>query len=143
MSILTVVKSYTELAMPNKNRIKGSRRYFLYPRARLTAIGYALRGLRDLFKAEANAKIHALATIAAIAAGWLRHISRPQWTAIVFAIALVWMAEAFNTAIEQLCDIWCGGAFDPRIGRIKDLSAGAVLVASVATVVIAAFVFCS
>lgn len=48
---------------------------------------------------------------------------------------LVWLAEAFNTAVEGLCDR-IHPEFDPAIGRIKDLGAGGVLVASIAAALI-------
>lgn len=50
-------------------------------------------------------------------------------------MTLVWATEALNTAIEELCDCVSPG-FDPAIGRVKDLAAGAVLVAAVAAALI-------
>ncbi len=62
-------------------------------------------------------------------------LSLAEWCWLVLAIALVWLAEAFNTAIEDICDRICPD-FDPAIGRIKDLAAGGVLVASLAAATI-------
>ena len=121
--------------------MKPSTRHPLHPRERIASIGHALRGLRNLFKAEPNTKIHALATVVVIVAGFVRHVSRLQWTALVLTITLVWMTEAFNTAIERLCDLWCGGEYHPQVKLIKDISAGAVLLVSAASVVIALLVF--
>jgi diacylglycerol kinase (ATP) len=56
------------------------------------------------------------------------------------AIALVWVAEAFNSALEALADAVHPNR-DPRVGRSKDLAAGAVLVAAIASAVIGALVF--
>jgi diacylglycerol kinase (ATP) len=53
----------------------------------------------------------------------------------VFAIAFVWVTEAMNTAVEELCDFVSPGFAYP-IGRVKDLAAGAVLAASLAAAVI-------
>jgi diacylglycerol kinase (ATP) len=50
--------------------------------------------------------------------------------ALAIVIALVWMAEAFNTAVEMLCDLWCENKYHPQVKIIKDISAGAVLVAA-------------
>ncbi len=57
-----------------------------------------------------------------------------------FAIALVWVTEALNTAIEFLAD---AAVPDPHslIKHAKDVAAGAVLLASVAATVIGALVF--
>ena len=59
----------------------------------------------------------------------------------LFPIALVWMAEAFNTCIEMLCDLWCKGEYHPQIKRIKDISAAAVLFISIAAAVTGAIIF--
>lgn len=53
----------------------------------------------------------------------------------VVAAALVWMAEAINTAFEALCDHLHPG-FDPAIGHVKDIAAGAVLVTAIAAALI-------
>lgn len=58
-----------------------------------------------------------------------------DWRWLVLAMAMVWLAEAFNTAIEELCDRIEPG-FDLVIGRIKDIAAGAVLIASLAAALI-------
>lgn len=70
----------------------------------------------------------------AIAAGLLFHFTFGEWLAVVVCIGLVVSCEMLNTCIERLCDL-CGTRYDERIRYIKDLSAGAVLVASVAALV--------
>src|SRR4051812_22088700 len=97
--------------------------------SRKSSIVYAIRGIVQVFRKEPNAKIHALTTLAVIVAGILRHIHPIQWIALVFAIGLVWMAEVFNTCIEELANFACDGKWHPAIKNVKDLSAGAVLVA--------------
>ncbi|WP_313537709.1 diacylglycerol kinase family protein [Sphingomonas sp.] len=103
--------------------------------ARLKSFRYAIRGLRMLVREEHNARVHLAASLGVLAAGALLRLSWDEWRWIVLAIALVWLAEAFNTAIEDLCDRFCPD-FDPAIGRIKDLAAGGVLVASLAAAAI-------
>ncbi|WP_260927146.1 diacylglycerol kinase family protein [Novosphingobium sp. 9] len=99
--------------------------------SRLRSFVFAWNGLRWLVRSEHNARVHLAASIATAAAGLILQISASDWRWLFLAMALVWLAEAFNTAIEQLCNRIEPG-FDPVIGRIKDVSAGAVLVASVA-----------
>jgi diacylglycerol kinase (ATP) len=103
--------------------------------ARLKSFVYAARGLRWLVQDEHNARIHLAASIAVVAAGAVLRVSLAEWRWLVLAIALVWMTEAFNTMVEELCDK-VQPEFDPVIGRIKDIAAGAVLVASLAAGVI-------
>jgi diacylglycerol kinase (ATP) len=52
-----------------------------------------------------------------------------QWSLIAIAIGLVWAAELFNTAIESLADAITIDEH-PLIRNAKDVSASAVLVAS-------------
>lgn len=100
-------------------------------RARLKSFIYAGRGLRWLVQDEHNAWLHLAASVTVIVAGIALHISLNDWRWLVLAIALVWVTEAMNTAVEELCDR-VSPEFDPSIGRVKDLVAGAVLAASLA-----------
>jgi len=100
-------------------------------RTRLKSFTYAGRGLRWLVQDEHNAWLHLVASVTVIVAGIALHISLNDWRWLVFAIALVWVTEAMNTAVEELCDR-VSPEFDPSIGRVKDLAAGAVLAASLA-----------
>lgn len=104
-------------------------------RARLKSFIFAGRGLRSLMQDEHNAWLHLAASLAVIAAGLLLRISAADWRWLVLAIAIVWLAETFNTAIEELCD-YVNPEFAPAIGRVKDLAAGAVLVASITAALI-------
>ncbi|SFK41310.1 diacylglycerol kinase (ATP) [Sphingomonas sp. NFR04] len=103
--------------------------------ARLKSFRYAIRGMRVLVREEHNARVHLAASLCAVATGAVLQLSVGEWRWLVLAIALVWLAEAFNTAIEDLCDRICPN-FDPAVGRIKDLAAGGVLVASLAAAAI-------
>ncbi len=104
-------------------------------RSRFKSFGYALSGLGLLLKAEHNAWIHLAATIAVIVVSFALGISVSDWRWIVLAIGLVWSGEAFNTAIEGLCDIVSPG-FDERIRVVKDVAAGGVLVFAAAAALI-------
>lgn len=105
------------------------------------SIRFALNGIKLMFKSEPNAKLHAVATVIVVAFGILRHINNIQWTAILFAIGMVWVTEALNTCIEKLCDFSCENKIHPAIKTIKDIAAGAVLIAAIVSVTIAVFVF--
>ena len=82
------------------------------------------------------------AALAAIPAALiLRKLGLSQyWALLVFAIALVWVSETLNTAIEFLAD---AAVPDPHslIKHAKDVAAGAVLLASLAALAIGALVF--
>lgn len=93
-----------------------------------------------LLRTEANARIHAAATVIVVVAGFAFGISRGEWCAVVAAIGLVWTAEGLNTALEAIVDL-VSPEIHPLAGRAKDLAAGAVLLATFAAVVIGLLVF--
>lgn len=62
-------------------------------------------------------------------------------TALVLIVSFgVLIAEIFNTAIEKICDI-IQPEFDKRIGFIKDISAGAVILTAILSVVVGILVY--
>jgi diacylglycerol kinase len=101
---------------------------------------YAFLGICWVFKSENNARVHLLATVTAVTAGLYTHISGSEWLWILISITLVWVLEILNTAIEQLVDI-VSPEYNKEAGKIKDLCAGAVLVAAVFSVVCACIIF--
>ncbi|HNR68686.1 MAG TPA: diacylglycerol kinase family protein [bacterium] len=109
-------------------------------RTRLSSFKYAGRGFLQMLCSQQNAWIHALATVAVIAAGFWTGLDAVEWCLIVLAIVLVWMAESFNTALEFLADA-AMPQYHPLIGKAKDVAAGAVLIVSLGAVVIAGLVF--
>lgn len=79
-----------------------------------------------------------LAALAVVAGAWLG-LSRDAWATLVGAIALVLVAEALNTAIEETVDL-ARPELDPGARRAKDVAAAGVLLASVAAAVVGALV---
>jgi len=110
-------------------------------RARAGSFRYALRGLAHLFVQEHNMRIHLAATVVAVTAGFIKGLGPKEWVAICIAIALVWITEALNTAVEMMCDLFGRNMYHPSIKIIKDVAAAAVLIAALLSVVIAFFVF--
>ena len=109
-------------------------------RDRIESFRHALRGFAQLLRSEPNAWIHAFATFLAISMGFALGISRGEWLAVVLAMALVWSAEALNTAIEALCDV-VSPDHDPRIRIAKDAAACAVLLSALGALVVGLLVF--
>lgn len=109
-------------------------------RERLRSFGYAGRGIALLLVHEPNARIHLVATVAAAALGAWLGLPAGEWCWIALAIGLVWVAEGMNSALEALADA-VHPDYDARVGRAKDVAAGAVLVAAIVSVVIGALVF--
>jgi len=87
-----------------------------------------------------NFKIHLVATLLVGIAGWYFQLSGHEWLWIILAIGLVLVAELLNTAIELLVDL-VSPDFNPKAGKVKDVAAGAVIVAAFISVIIAAIIF--
>ena len=101
---------------------------------------YAFEGIIQFFRKEHNAWLHLVATGAVVIMGILLRVSRTEAIALVIAVALVWICEILNTCVEKTMDM-ITKEYDTRVKVIKDLSAGAVLVAAAAAAVIGGIVF--
>jgi diacylglycerol kinase (ATP) len=108
--------------------------------SRVESFRCAFRGVWTLLASQPNAWIHLLATVCACALGLAIGISRLEWCAVALAIAVVWMAEAINTAFEFLCDA-ASPEFHPLVQKGKDVAAAAVLLSAVGAVAIGLLVF--
>lgn len=103
--------------------------------ARLRSVRYALDGLAFMLRTQHNAWLHLAATVAVIAIGMELRVRPDDWRWLVVAIVMVWVAEAFNTAVEYVCDVVSPG-YSEAVKRAKDIAAGAVLVCAAGAVVI-------
>jgi diacylglycerol kinase len=101
---------------------------------------YAVRGIGKVIKYENNTKVHLMATVVVLVAGFYLRISLRDWCLLVFAISIVWITEVINTAIEKLVDLVCPSQ-NEKAGNIKDIAAGAVLIASIFALVTGVLVF--
>lgn len=106
----------------------------------IASFGFAFKGLATLFKEERNARIHLIATALVIIAGIYFNLTLIEWSIIVFAIGLVIIVETVNTVIENIMD-YQSLEKDPKIGKIKDLAAAAVLLSAIVAIAIACFIF--
>jgi diacylglycerol kinase len=107
---------------------------------RIASFGFAFTGIWELIKSESNARIHLTATIFALFLGYWLEISKSEWCIILIVIALVWAAEAFNTVVEKLVDHLFENYHETaRIS--KDISAGAVLICSIAALICGLIIF--
>lgn len=97
---------------------------------RLKSIGYAFKGMFLLLWTEASIKIQFFIALLVTAAGFYFNISPTEWMVQLLAIGLVMGVEGLNTAIEKLSD-YIQPEHDQKIGVIKDISAGAVMIVSI------------
>ena len=86
-------------------------------------------------RTQRNARIHLLAVVAMTAMGlWLR-LDASQWAVLALTVALVFFAEMINTVVESITDM-ITTEYHPLAKVVKDVSAGAVLVTAIASVVV-------
>lgn len=109
-------------------------------RQRMASFAPAGHGVLLLLRETHNAWIHSAATLLVIGGAWWLEVSRIDWLVLLLTLALVWLAEALNSALEYLCDAAVPEQH-PLIGKAKDVAAGAVLIVAVFALVIGALVF--
>ncbi len=111
-----------------------------YVLKRIRSFGFAFKGIYIFFTTQAHAQIHALAVVClGILGGWLG-LSATEWCLIFLCMGLVITTEAVNTAIEYLVDL-AKPEWDPLAGKIKDIAAGAVLLAVIFSAIVWAIIF--
>ena len=102
--------------------------------------GYARQGLRLIFKNERNFRIDLAVAVVVIAVGFFFRISYQDWIALSLVISMVLVSESINSAIEALCDT-VSTDYKVNIKYAKDVSAGAVLVSALVSVVTGLIIF--
>ena len=107
--------------------------------SRWHSFGYALAGITYMLRYQSNTRIMGAATVAVLIIGWWTGIDALRWAVLALAIALVWIAEFINAAIEAAANT-SSAAFHPMAKVAKDVAAGAVLVASIAALLIGALI---
>ena len=111
-----------------------------YLRSRIKSFRIALEGIKHVLNTQQNARIHAVFTLIVFLAALLLNLKENEWVSLLFVIGLVWIAEIFNTAMEVMVDI-----VSPEQSQgakiIKDISAGAVLISAVISVLVGILIF--
>ena len=108
---------------------------------RIKSFFYAFKGIGDLLSGRhPNALIHLLAIIVVTSAGLYFDLNVSEWCIVVLCFGLVLSLEAVNSALEYIVDLASPNQH-PLAGKAKDMAAGAVLIAALTTIIIAAIIF--
>jgi diacylglycerol kinase len=103
--------------------------------SRMQSFGHALRGWWHVVRTQRNAWIHvAITAIIVLVSIWVRLDVR-DWAVIVLTVAVVFISEFLNTAVEVVVDL-ASPQVHPLAKVAKDVAAGAVLISAAAAVVI-------
>jgi len=100
----------------------------------------AFRGVFMMIKTERNFQIELLAFFVNLFLIFYFRLNNTDAALVFIASFAVLSAEIFNTAIEKICDI-IQPDFDKRIGFIKDIAAGAVVLTAIASVIVGILVY--
>ena len=102
---------------------------------------YALNGIYYVFKTSRNFKIQLVFALISLIIGSLLQISKSSYLILVATIMSVLILETLNTSIETIVDLVIKKEFSNLAKIAKDTSAGAVLLASINSVIIAVYIF--
>ena len=86
-----------------------------------------------MLRTQRNAWVHACISVAVFAASLWLQLGRLEWAVILLTVALVWLAEFINTALEAVVDL-ASPDLHPLAKVGKDVAAAAVLVAALTSV---------
>lgn len=103
--------------------------------SRIASFRHAFAGWWYVLRTQHNAWIHAIASLAILGVALWLGLGSIEWAILILTIAVVWVAEFVNTAVESAVDL-----FSPDIHPVakaaKDIAAAAVLIASLAAALI-------
>jgi len=100
----------------------------------------AFSGIKEFIFSEKDNYIHFTAILLVIAAGFFFSINSVEWLAIIICIGIVITSEMINQSIEKICN-YIQPKSDEQIRKTKDISAGAVLFATIISVIVALVIF--
>ncbi len=102
---------------------------------------FAFNGLKHIFKNHRNARIILIVGILVLISGIYLRLSRIEMAIIVVVCGMVLIGEIFNTMVEDITNLITDSKFHPIAETVKDMSAAAVLLASVLSVLIGIIIF--
>ena len=98
---------------------------------------YAFKGITYGFLSQRNFRLQFVIGAIALSLGIWLNLSLERLAIIIFTISLVLTLELINTAIEASVDLTIGRKFHPLARIAKDCAAGAVLIASIVSLLVA------
>jgi len=107
---------------------------------RAQSFTHAFRGIRLFFLTTPNAWIHTFILAIVVLAGFFFQVSTMEWLVLLLVFGLVLVAEALNTAFEIDINL-TSPEYHPFARDTKDVAAGAVLLASIISVIVGLVIF--
>ena len=107
----------------------------------LKSFKYSFSGISYVLKTSRNFKIQLIFAVTSLMIGFLLQISQSNYVILIATIMSVLILEILNTSIESIVDLVVKKEFSSLAKISKDTSAGAVLLASINSVIIAVYIF--
>ena len=101
----------------------------------------ARKGFRLVLKSEMNIRVHVVVAFLVLLFAYMLDFSAIEFCLVLFAIAIVIVSEMLNTAIEFTLDSIYHNRYSRMVGMAKDISAGAVMFASLIAGIIGVILF--
>lgn len=106
----------------------------------LKSFAFAFQGVVTALRTQQNMRIHLLAVLVVTISGVFLELAAIEWSVIALTFGLVLVAEMMNTAFEFLVDM-VSPEHNEKAGMVKDIAAGAVLLAAIIATVVAVYIF--
>lgn len=128
------------MELEEKVRTKVKKKLHIDNKRLVNSFGYAFQGIKQAYKGEQNLKIHTFMAILVIVFGFFLKISYLEWITCLLLIAIVIMAELFNTALEYVVDL-ASPHIHPLAKAAKDTASAAVLFSAIIAAIIGLVIF--
>ncbi|HUX77045.1 MAG TPA: diacylglycerol kinase family protein [Anaerolineae bacterium] len=104
-------------------------------RSILESFRFAFVGLWYALRTQRNTRVHLAIAAVVVVLGLCLNLSYVQWAVLTLTIGFVLVSEMLNTVAETLVDLISPG-YHPLAKVVKDVTAGAVLLTAIVSVVV-------
>ena len=123
------------------NSLENRRESYKTSKNVLMSFKYALSGICYVLKTSRNFRIQLIFALTILLIGFSVKISFSNYVILFATIISVLILEILNTSIESIVDLVVKKEFKDLAKIAKDTSAGAVLLASLNSVIVAVYIF--
>lgn len=106
----------------------------------IESFNYAVSGIISAIKTEKSMQVHYSIAVIVLFSSLFFDFSRTEFLLLLFAVSLVVISEMINTAIERTIDL-ITKEFHPLARLVKDVAAGAVLIATINSLIVGYLLF--
>ena len=106
----------------------------------IDSFNYAVSGIITAIKTEKSMRTHYIIALLVLISSLFFDFNRTEFLLLLFAVSLVVISEMINTAIERTIDL-ITKEFHPLARLVKDVAAGAVLIATINSLIVGYLLF--